>query len=315
MARFASIDLGTNTFRMLIVEPQAGSLFHVVYTENRMTRLGEGFSERKDITAAALKRSIASLRHFRNLCDEMQVDHVLVFGTSALRQAENRSAFLKEVKQETGFEVEVLSGEEEAYYTLMGVNLIFEDQQKINDPMVLIDIGGGSTEFIVSRQNQPEFLLSTDLGAVTLTERFLHTDPPLPEALAELTHEVKKKLLSLSMPLPQEGLFVGTAGTVTSLAAMAMGLSRYDPQKINRFVLEKNIIENQFEIMIQNPLSEWENLPGLEKGRADILIAGILILRSIMDTFGYDKIIVSDYGLREGVLVSRFKDQFQQGKR
>ncbi len=309
MARFASIDMGTNTLRLLIAEVNTISTFRTIYSENRITRLGEGFSSQQRISPAATKRTLLALKHFQNIIKKEKVDEVFVVATRAVRSAENRDEFISIVRHKTDLSVTVLTGEEEARYTSIGVRLIFEDHKERDALMVLIDIGGGSTELVVTQGETPTVLLSLDLGAVTLTERFLFSDPPTLTEMRTLQDEVDGKLALIAPQFPKKCLFVGTAGTVTSLAAIELGMTQYNPDKINHYALKRGTIKDRLTQISRKPVSKWKDLPGLEKGREDILIAGTLMLLCIMDGFGYDEILVSDYGLREGLIMDQFKNK------
>lgn len=302
MAILAVLDLGTNTFRLLIAKMEGPSSIETLYSENRAVRLGEGFAEAKVIRPPAVERAMAALSYFRGIIKRYPVDNVSVVGTSAIRQAENREMFLDRVKDQTGFEVEVLSGEEEAMHTFLGVNLAIQNQ---TEPMLVIDIGGGSTEFIGAEGATPTFLLSTELGVVHLTETYLRADLPTPEEIKALRLAIAKVIRQIGYHFPSGGLFAGTAGTVTTLAAIDQRLERYEPAKINRYPLPIGSVERIFKALCSKSLEERRKIPGLEKGREDIIISGALILLTVMELYGYKEVYVSDYGLREGILVDR----------
>lgn len=325
MARYASIDIGTNTFRLLIAEvgvlPPLAPLvqvlepfsrvvaeksFKTLYSENQPVRLGEGFSKKKYLSPAAIERALTALKRFQGVIEKAKVDGVVVTGTSAVREAENSALFLAMVKEKTGLKIEVLSGEEEARYMLSGIHLIFPQGMEDDETMVVVDIGGGSTEFIGTRGGMPTFLFSTPLGAVTLTEKYLQSDRPTPQEVLALKKSVEGVLHEIAHHFPLRCRFIGTAGTITTLAAIEQKMTDYDPDKINGYKMTKRSIENILNRLSQTPLKKRSVLPGIEKGRGDILIAGILILLCVMDRFKYEVLYVSDYGLREGSLFERF---------
>ncbi len=306
MSTFASIDLGTNTFRLLIAELGDGKTLKTLSSENRIVRLGEGFSERKFIRPEALERALAALCTFKKLICKETVSGLIVTGTSAVRDAENRETFLATIKEKCGFEVDVLSGEEEARLTLLGVSMTFQESEKENESTVVIDIGGGSTELIPAERRQSRFLLSLDLGAVTLSEKYLHSDPPTLDEMKQLKDEIASALSKIVHHFPERCRFSGTAGTVTTLAAIDQAMIHYDPNKINHYLISRARIAQILENLSTLPKEKRRNIPGLEKGREDIIIAGTMILLKVMDLFDYDPLHVSDYGLREGVLIDRF---------
>ncbi len=309
MGRFASIDMGTNTFRLLIVEQYNTEPFKEIYSENITVRLGEGFSVERRFRPTAIKRAISAITHFQKVLKNKNIAGVVAVGTSAFRQSSNRESFLEIVKRKTGINVEVLSGEEEARCTLLGVNLIFQreiqKQEIAEEPTLVIDIGGGSTEFIVSKEGEPTTLLSIELGVVPLTERYLKTDPPGAHEILGMQDYIDDKLGVIAHLMPIKCRFIGTAGTITTLAAMEQEMVHYDPEKINHYRLSHDSLEKTMKKLIQMSLAARRELPGLGRGREDILIAGILILLRVMRQFKYDTIYVSDYGLREGILVDR----------
>jgi exopolyphosphatase / guanosine-5'-triphosphate,3'-diphosphate pyrophosphatase len=307
MATLASIDMGTNTFRLLVAELEGRSFFKEIRSVKRITRLGEGFLQGKRLKAPAIERAVAALAHFRDVLEEHKVDDLIVVGTSAIREAGNQREFLEEIRRRTGFDVEVISGEQEALCTFLGVNFIIQNQ---NDPMLVIDIGGGSTEFIGAEGDAPTFLMSAELGVVHLTEKYLRSDPPAPEELRQLRSAIAQVVRPIVYDFPPKCRFVGTAGTVTTLAAIDQGLTEYDPEKINRYALSHAAVDRISKEITSMTLERRSRIPGLEKGREDLLVSGALILLTVMDLFGYDPVYVSDYGLREGILLDRYQKKF-----
>jgi exopolyphosphatase/guanosine-5'-triphosphate,3'-diphosphate pyrophosphatase len=250
---------------------------------------------------------MAALSHFRNALEAHRVDDLMVVGTSAIREAKNQKEFIEEVKRRTGFDLEVISGEEEAHCTFLGANFIIKNQ---NDPMLVMDIGGGSTEFIGAEGETPTFLLSTEMGVVHLTEKYLRSDPPTSEELKLLRSAIAQVVRPIVYDFPPQCRFVGTAGSVTTLAAIDQGLTAYDPDKINGYPLSRASVERIFKEITTMTLEQRRRLAGLEKGREDIIVAGTLILLTVMDLSGYDPVYVSDYGMREGILLDRYQKKF-----
>lgn len=307
MALIAGIDIGTNTFRLLVAEMDDAQSIREIRSAKEITRLGEGFSTKKAFLPAAVERAIAALKRFKEILQKYPVEDLIVVGTSAVREAQNRDAFLYQVKQETGFDIQVISGEEEALCTFLGVNLVIQNQ---TEPMLVIDIGGGSTEFIGAEGDAPNFLLSTELGVVHLTEKYLKSDPPTPEALKSLRQAIDKVIKPIGYHFPPKGLFVGTAGSITTLAAIDQKMTVYDPEKVNRYPLSRAAVERIFKELSVMPLEQRRKTLGLEKGREDIILTGSLILLAVMELFGYDPVYVSDYGLREGVLIHSYQKKY-----
>ncbi len=300
--RLAGVDIGTLTCRLLIADLQRDGKLTEVRSERRILRLGEGVDQAKQLNQAAMDRVIQCLKEWHGLIEEVQVDAVTAVATSAVRDAGNRDEFLDRVKREVGFEVELISGEEEARRTLLGIRSGLPDG--VTDVLAL-DIGGGSTEFILDRPGQKPIVRSIDIGVVRLCERLLRHDPPtadeVQQARAWVTRETKAAVAGMGNY--QAATFVGTAGTITSLAAMAQKLSTYEPARIHNYQLQLSTIQELDQMFLNRKKSDRAGLPGLEKGREEVIAAGAIIIRTIMETLGLSEVLVSDLGLREGVLL------------
>ena len=230
------------------------------------------------------------------------VDATAAVATSAVRDAANRKEFLDRVKREAGFEVELISGDEEARRTMLGISSGLPPG--VTDVLAL-DIGGGSTEFILDRPGQNPVVRSIDIGVVRLCERLLHHDPPTDEEVRQAREWVAKetKTAVADMGNYQTATFVGTAGTITSLAAMAQKLPAYEPARIHNYTLKLDTIQELEQTLLSRKKTDRIGLPGLEKGREEVIAAGAIIIRTIMETLGMAAVLVSDLGLREGVLI------------
>ncbi len=299
--RLAGVDIGTLTCRLLIADlPHEGRLIEV-RSERRILRLGEGVDRTKRLTVAAMDRVVQCLKEWRACIDLASVDATAVVATSAVRDAENRDEFLDRVKREAGFEIELISGEEEARRTMLGIRSGLPDG--VTDVLAL-DIGGGSTEFILDRPGQKPVVRSIDIGVVRLCERLLHHDPPTEEEIRQAREWVARETRSavVGMDNYQAATFVGTAGTITSLAAMAQKLPTYEPARIHNYQLQLTTIQELEQTLLSRSKADRADLPGLEKGREEVIAAGAIIIRTIMETLGMPSVLVSDLGLREGVL-------------
>lgn len=300
--RLAGVDIGTLTCRLLIADlPLSGRLIEV-RSERRILRLGEGVDLTKRLSVAAMDRVLQCLREWRELVDAAHVDATAVVATSAVRDAGNRDEFLDRVKREAGFEVELISGEEEARRTMLGIRSGLP--QGVTDVLAL-DIGGGSTEFILDRPGQNPVVRSIDVGVVRLCERLLHHDPPTVEELRQAREWIAREteIAVAGMGNYQTAAFVGTAGTITSLAAMAQELPTYEPARIHNYRLQLDTIHELEHTLLSRKKTDRTSLPGLEKGREEVIAAGAIIIRTIMETLGMSSVLVSDLGLREGVLI------------
>ncbi len=300
--RLAGVDIGTLTCRLLIADLSPGGRLMEVRSERRILRLGEGVDQTKQLNVGAMDRVIQCLKEWREIIDAFHVDAMTAVATSAVRDAENRDEFLDRVKRETGFEVELISGEEEARRTLLGIRSGLP--VGVTDVLAL-DIGGGSTEFILDRPGRNPVERSIDVGVVRLCERLLHHDPPTEEEVSEARELVTRetKTAVADMGNYDTATFVGTAGTITSLAAMAQKLPAYEPARIHNYRLQLDIIQELEHTLLSRRKADRVGLPGLEVGREEVIAAGAIIIRTVMETLGISNVLVSDLGLREGVLI------------
>jgi|SRR5690242_1555871 exopolyphosphatase / guanosine-5'-triphosphate,3'-diphosphate pyrophosphatase len=301
--RLAGIDIGTLTCRLLIADLPVNGPLKELRSERRILRLGEGVDQSKRLNSAAMDRVIQCLKEWRAVIDSSCVDACTVVATSAVRDAANRQEFLDRVKCEAGFEVEVITGEEEAHRTMLGVRSGLPTG--VTDVLAL-DIGGGSTEFIFDRPGQSPLVRSIDIGVVRLSERLLHHDPPTCDEIQQARDWVRNETQEAMAAMPRHPgqVFVGTAGTVTSLAAMAQQLPTYEPARIHNYRLTLETISNLEQQLLSRTKAARIGLPGLEKNREDVIASGAIIIRTVMETLGEQECLVSDLGLREGVLLS-----------
>ncbi len=301
--RVAGIDIGTLTCRLLVaaVPLETEGPLLTIRSERKILRLGEGVDQTKRLKPDAMSRVIETIREWKAIIESHKVERYTAVATSAVREAENREEFLDRVRRETGVEIEVIDGEEEARRTFLGIRSGLPAV-----PSILgLDIGGGSTEFIASRQGQPLKTASIDMGVVRLTERVLQGDPPR----ASEIRQAETLIRDLTRGARQEIgdvtnlTLVGTAGTITSLAAVAQELPAYDPARIQNYVLELPVIRRIERDVFGKTQSARVGMPGLEAGREGVIGAGVLILRCVMEELNAARCVVSEYGLREGVLV------------
>ena len=300
--RLAGVDIGTLTCRLLIADLSINQRLIEVRSERRILRLGEGVDQTKQLSVAAMDRVVQCLKEWQEMIAVSSVNAVAVVATSAVRDAENRDEFLDRVKREAGFEVELISGEEEARRTMLGIRSGLPIG--VTDVLAL-DIGGGSTEFILDCPGQPPIVRSIDIGVVRLCERLIHHDPPTDGEVRQAREWVARetKAAVAGMHSYHTATFVGTAGTVTSLAAMAQKLSIYQPARIHNYRLQLDTIQDLEQTLLSLKKADRAGLPGLEKGREEVIAAGAIIIRTIMETLGMPSVLVSDLGLREGVLI------------
>ncbi len=312
---FAGVDIGTLTCRLLIARMDEAGRLHEVRSERRILRLGQGVDQTRRLQPDAIGRVLATLAEWQQLIGRYPVDAVAVVATSAVRDAMNRDEFLDRVKRETGFEIEVITGDEEARRTLLGIRSGLPPG--VTDILAL-DIGGGSTEFIFDRIGRVPTMRSLDIGVVRLSERVLRCDPPSSEEIEQARTWVRWETVGAvaGMDGLTSATFVGTAGTVTSLAAMAQGLPMYEPARIHNYRLELETVRDLEQLLLPRKKADRVGIPGLEKSREEVIAAGTIILRTIMETLGMSRVLVSDLGLREGVLLDLAAKRYSgsQGK-
>ncbi|MBI5184059.1 MAG: Ppx/GppA family phosphatase [Nitrospinae bacterium] len=307
----ASIDIGTNTTRLLIVEANTPSSFRRIYSDRVITRLGGGFSQNGRITYDAMERVRRVLSDFKDKIDNYKCEKVSAVATSVVREAKNRDEFIKKVRERTGIEIEVISWQEEARRTLLGVFMGIPNHIESG---LVYDIGGGSTEFILTKGRRPVRFFGTDLGVVHLAERYIYSDPIKEDEYKRLEEEIEKKILKVRSEIycqreeviGYEGEFklIGTAGTITTLAAIDMDLFPYDSSKINGHIISINRINEILNDLMSRTLEERRDIPSIERGREDIIIPGSIIVIKTMEILGFEEMIVSDFGLREGIILN-----------
>ena len=301
MRRLAAIDLGTNTVHLLVVEGRPPE-WRVVHKEQRVTRLGEGQAGSDNLQPTAMRRTAEAVAEFVRRAEELGARDVRVVATSAVREAVNADDFLDRVRRSSGRQVRVISGEEEATLTLLGVR---DGLPHLGGEFLLFDIGGGSTEFVLARAGRPVAVVSLRLGVVELAERFLDEGPVGAGSYAAMAATVDARLAAgLTEPILRHGApaLDGSAGTIPTLAALDLGLEAYDPALVHGHRLERAAVERLLGRLVALSLAERAALPCLEPGRADLVVAGSAICLAALDRLRFDALVVSDRGLREGIL-------------
>ena len=307
MPLIASIDVGTNTLRLLAAEVRGGEIVRDVLNLRETTRLGEGLKPGRKLKAEARERTIRTLAEFSRRMLEAGVEGVSAVGTEALRRASDASDFVREAREEAGIILNIIPAEEEARLTLLGVKSAiggaFPPGRKI-----VMDIGGGSTELILTEDWSRHTAVSLPVGAVSLFERFLFNDPPTSFEMTELVAFCKETVLPRLEGFMggDKPALVGTAGTITTLAAVDMAQEIYDPAKITGHVLGRERMSALEARLAGLPKESRRLIAGIEPGREDIIVSGTLLAGLIMDMFRADKITVCDWGLREGNLLDYY---------
>lgn len=294
MTRVAAVDLGTNSTRLLVADVEDGALSEVV-RRLTITRLGEGVDARQRLLPVPITRVRNCLVDYRRELESLGATRTLAIATSAVRDAENGEAFLGEVEWSYGFTTRLLDGDEEAALMARGVLA----GRRVPDDVLLVDIGGGSTELVRWARGEVAFATSLDVGCVRLTERFLRADPPAPRELLAAAMEVRGLL-----PAIDPTSAIGVAGTVTTLAALDLGLQAYDPARTHGHVVSREAIEDWLSRLAAMPLAERLAVPGIEPGRASVIVAGVVILREILDAYGLPGIEASEQDILQGAALA-----------
>jgi exopolyphosphatase/guanosine-5'-triphosphate,3'-diphosphate pyrophosphatase len=300
-SRLATVDLGTNTVRLLVVDASGGA-WRALHQAQRVTRLGEGQAAAGRLLPEPMRRTAAAVVEFSRAARGLGATRVRIVATSAVREAVNREEFVTRLETETGERVEVVSGEDEARLTLRGVA---SGLPGLGDSFVLFDIGGGSTEFLLARGGEPAAAVSLKLGVVPLHEEWGDPGPVRWERFARMRQIVERRLAEEvpdAIARAAAADLVGTAGTVTTLAALDLGLPAYEPARVHGHRIDRAAVERQLARLGALDVAERGRLPCLEPGRADVIIPGIAICLAAMARFGRDTVLVSDRGLREGIL-------------
>jgi exopolyphosphatase / guanosine-5'-triphosphate,3'-diphosphate pyrophosphatase len=298
--RLTTIDIGTNTILMLIADISADGKLSTLRDEQVIPRLGKGIDAQRRITPETFDRIRRELQKYKSTAEACLTEKIVACGTSALRDAVNREEFVGFIKKNLGLEIEILSGDEEADLTYRGAVSGFLDEDN-RQAFAVLDIGGGSTELSIGRGFLATKKISFDIGCVRITERILHSSPPALSALDHALIEVRTWGSSLPQ-LPTETQLLGVAGTVTTLAAIDVGLGSYDPNRVNGHHLTLEGIDRTFnELKTQSTSEMIHRFPQIQIGRADIILAGIIILRESLVRLGKAGITSSDRGLRHGI--------------
>jgi exopolyphosphatase/guanosine-5'-triphosphate,3'-diphosphate pyrophosphatase len=298
----ASIDIGTNTILLLIAEVGQGKL-NPLFERETVVRLGEGVHKTGILSKEAMGRGLHALSQYSDQCRAMNVQKIFAVGTSALREAQNSKDFLRLVQETLGLSVDVISGEEEAH---LSFSAAARDLPKTGEPLLVVDIGGGSTEFILGKDDQIPQWISLPLGSVRLTEQFLHSDPVQEGEWQELNRKILESLINI--PYSQEPLsMVAVGGTATTLASVEQSLEEFVVEKIHHFVLKKETLKNQLLLYRSKTIEERKKISGLPAARADVILAGAAILYLAMEKLRCPSVLISSRGVRYGLLYKKMQ--------
>ena len=304
--RVAVVDIGTNSTRLLVAEVDGGRVTAELARESRVTRLGQGVDATGELAPEAMDRVFAVLADYRAQIDALATTETVAVLTSAVRDASNGAAFTQQVRERYGLDAHAITGTEEAQLTFLGATSE-RDPDADQGEIVVVDIGGGSTEFVVGRGREVDFFTSLNLGVVRQSERHLHHDPPHADELEHLEAEVAQ---AIADGVPQDvrervtgGIAV--AGTATSLAAIDQALEPYDPDKVHGFLLTPAILDSELAQLAALPVAERREVKGLQPDRAPTIVAGVAILRQVLRAFDLAEVEVSEHDILRGAALER----------
>jgi exopolyphosphatase/guanosine-5'-triphosphate,3'-diphosphate pyrophosphatase len=296
----AALDMGTNSTRLLVARPTGDGTLETLDRRNTITRLGQGVGATGRLGDEAIERTLAALRGYRTIMDGHGVDRVRIAATSAARDAANRDELFDAVEEVVGARPELLTGDAEGRLSFAGAT---GELDPADGPFLVVDIGGGSTEVVVGT-TEVEGVLSLDIGCVRLTEKYIENDPPLPEELTACISLTDTYLDDVVREIPavtEARTLVGLAGTVTTVAAVEIGLATYDRDRIHHFRLTHAAAEDVFRTLATEARADRIHNPGLEEARADVIVAGCCVLVAVFRKFGFDEMIVSEADILDGL--------------
>jgi len=306
--RRAVIDVGTNSVKLLIADV-TGCFVQPVLERSEQTRLGSGFYESHCLQPAPLSRTAEAVARFAAEAADRDASSVRVIATSAARDAENPGDLLAAIRKSAGLRLEIISGEQEADYAYHGVT---SDPELVDSPLLIVDSGGGSTEFILADGREQRYRCSVAMGTVRLLERTRVSDPPTTaewRACRKTVKDFLEREVAPSLAPAIQGIdfrslrLIGTSGTATILACIHRRLPRFDRRRIEGTVLSSAQIRKQRRLLWTLPVAERRQIPGLPANRADVILTGVVIYESVMDRFGFRNLRISTRGLRFGALL------------
>jgi exopolyphosphatase/guanosine-5'-triphosphate,3'-diphosphate pyrophosphatase len=302
--RYAAIDVGTNTVLLLVAERRQGG-FQALVERADITRLGRGVDRTRRLDPNAVRETVEVLARYAAEARGLGVRQIACVATSAARDAVNGADFFRAARAAADLVPEVVSGEEEARLVWVSA---WRDFGGAGQSLAVMDVGGGSTEFTWGDGPEPRGRSSLQVGAVRLTERVVETDPVGEAGLARLRGAAREALAPLGAlrPSPRPARLVAVAGTVTTLAAVRQALPRYDPERVHGSSLSLGELEDLFERLGALTVAQRAHLPGMEPKRADVILAGCAVLCEALPLLGFDRLTVSDRGVRWGLLHDRF---------
>jgi exopolyphosphatase / guanosine-5'-triphosphate,3'-diphosphate pyrophosphatase len=305
MTRVAALDCGTNSLRLLVAEVDGSRLVDSV-RRMEVVRLGEGVDRTGRLSDAALARTFGVLDDYAAIIEAADVDGVRMVATSATRDAANRDDFVAGVLARLGVAPEVISGDEEAGLSFDGATRELHGTSTVPAPYLVVDIGGGSTEFVLGDDDGPRSSRSVDIGCVRLTERHLADDPPTAAQIEATTRDIEAAIDTAAavVDVSAARTLVGLAGSVTTVVALVLGLTEYDPERIHHTRVSASAVSDMTARLLAASRAERAALPVMHPGRVDVIGAGALVLDTIIRRFGFDSVVASEHDILDGIAFS-----------
>ncbi|HEX3823797.1 MAG TPA: Ppx/GppA phosphatase family protein [Mycobacteriales bacterium] len=305
MTRVAALDCGTNSLRLLVADVDCASLTDVV-RRMEVVRLGEGVDRTGRLADAALARTFAVLDDYAAAITSLEVARTRMVATSATRDAANRDVFVSGVLDRLGVEPEVISGDEEAALSFEGATRELQGTAQLAAPYLVVDIGGGSTEFVIGDDDGLRAARSVDIGCVRLTERHLQDNPPTASQIAAAVADIEAAVddASTEVPVGQANTLVGLAGSVTTVVALALGLAEYDPMRIHHARVPVEQVSVITQRLLRASHAERAAIPVMHPGRVDVIGGGALVLDTIMRRCGFESVVASEHDILDGIAFS-----------
>ncbi len=304
--RVAGLDCGTNSLRLLIADVQPDGTLRDVVREMRVVRLGEGVDRTGELSPAALGRTFAVLREYAGQCRDLGAERVRMVATSATRDARNRADFTGGVRDVLGVDPEVITGDEEAALSFAGATGDLRGRADLAEPYLVVDIGGGSTEFILGGLLGPVASCSVDIGCVRMTERHIRSDPPAPGELKAAEADIAAAIAAAgrTVDLSATRTLVAVAGTATTVTALSLGLPEYDADRIHLSAISLDEVERVYADLARMDSDERAALGAMHPGRVDVIVAGALILREVVRAAGTGGMVAGEHDILDGIALS-----------
>ena len=309
MTRVAAIDCGTNSIRLLVADVDDDRRLRDVSRRMEIVRLGEGVDRTGRFSEGALARTFAALDDYAAEIDSLGAERVRMVATSASRDAANRDVFIGGVQRRLGVTPDVVSGDEEAQLSFIGATGELLGSE-FAAPYLVCDIGGGSTEFVLGDDKGVDAARSVDIGCVRMTERHLHDDPPTEEQIRAAGADIEAAIADVAktVPVDRATTLVGLAGSVTTVAALALDLASYDAERIHHSVISAAEVHGIARSLLRQTREERAALPVMHPGRVDVIGAGALVLDLVLACCGFDEVVVSEHDILDGIALSLLED-------